>query len=104
MTDIQEAQLRVPTFLDVCAELHKNFEKVHTLNRLVNTDAKIAQTPKELIWTLNKAKLYRYVPQVPEDKLHKIPLFLVFAIMNRPACARLAAWPQLRRIHGQEGL
>ena len=55
-----------------------------TFNRLLTTDAKIAQTPKTLVWTLNKAKLYRYVPIVPEEKLHKIPLLLVFAIMNRP--------------------
>jgi polyhydroxyalkanoate synthase len=36
------------------------------------------------VWTLNKAKLYRYVPVVPEERRHKLPLFLVFAIMNRP--------------------
>ena len=57
---------------------------MQTFNRLVTTDAKIAQTPKEVIWTLNKAKLYRYVPVVPEDKRRKLPLLLVFAIMNRP--------------------
>jgi polyhydroxyalkanoate synthase len=51
---------------------------------LITTDAKIAQTPKEMIWSLNKAKLYRYIPMVPEDKRHRIPLLLVFAIMNRP--------------------
>src|SRR5262249_14131170 len=37
-----------------------------------------------VVWTLNKAKLYRYVPVLPADKRHKVPLFLVFAIMNRP--------------------
>ena len=51
---------------------------------MLTTDAKIAQTPKEVIWTLNKAKLYRYIPVVPEEQRHKLPLFLVFAIMNRP--------------------
>ena len=55
-----------------------------TFNRLVTTDAKIAQTPKTLIWSLNKAKLYRYVPVVPQEQRHRIPLLLVFAIMNRP--------------------
>jgi polyhydroxyalkanoate synthase subunit PhaC len=66
------------------AELQKISENLRTFNRLVTTDAKIAQTPKELIWTLNKAKLYRYLPVVPEEKRHKLPLLLVFAIMNRP--------------------
>jgi polyhydroxyalkanoate synthase len=34
--------------------------------------------------TLNKAKLYRYIPVVPEKQRHPIPLLLVFALMNRP--------------------
>ncbi len=84
MTDAQDTQLRVPTFLDMCDGWHKAVMKMQTINRLQNEDAKIAQTPKKLIWTLNKAKLYRYEPVVPAEKQHKIPLFLVFAIMNRP--------------------
>ena len=40
-------------------------QKLKTLSRLMTTKAAIAQTPKELIWTLNKAKLYRYIPVVP---------------------------------------
>jgi polyhydroxyalkanoate synthase len=73
-----------PTYDHVYKELAKVADKWSTFNRLVTTDAKIAQTPKRMIWTLNKAKLYHYVPAVPEDKRHKIPLLLVFAIMNRP--------------------
>ena len=49
----------------VYAELEKIAENLQTFNRLVTTNAKIAQTPKEVVWTLNKAKLYRYVPVVP---------------------------------------
>jgi len=33
---------------------------------------------------LNKAKLYRYIPVVPKEKRHPVPLLLVFALMNRP--------------------
>ena len=57
----------------VYAELEQIAENAQTFNRLVTTNAKIAQTPKELVWTLNKAKLYRYVPVVPEEKRHKHP-------------------------------
>ena len=32
------------------------------INEVMTTKAAIAQTPKELVWTLNKAKLYRYIP------------------------------------------
>src|SRR6185295_20395963 len=68
----------------VCQQLHQAAGNLRTFNRLLTSDAKIGQTPKHLIWTLNKAKLYRYTPVVPEENRHKIPLLLVFAIMNRP--------------------
>ncbi len=84
MTATPTAEMKIPTYGDVYSELLSSFQKWQTLNRLVLTDAKIAQTPKQLIWTLNKAKLYRYVPTVPVEQRHKIPLLLVFAIMNRP--------------------
>ena len=58
--------------------------KLGTFNRLMTTKAAIGQTPKDLIWTLNKAKLYRYVPVVPPEARHPVPLLLVFALMNRP--------------------
>jgi polyhydroxyalkanoate synthase subunit PhaC len=59
-------------------------QKLGTFNRLLTTKAAIGQTPKDLIWTLNKAKLYRYVPVVPAQAGHRVPLLLVFALMNRP--------------------
>ena len=59
-------------------------ERLRTLNKVMTTKAPIAQTPKELVWTLNKAKLYRYIPVVPAEKRHPVPLLMVFALMNRP--------------------
>jgi len=75
---------RTPTVEEVYAKLKQIAENTQTFHRLVTMDARIAQTPKQLIWTLNKAKLYRYVPVAPVEKRHTIPLLLVFAIMNRP--------------------
>src|SRR5512135_2645744 len=66
-------------------ELRRIEQNFHTLLRVGTTRAPIAQTPKQVIWTLNKAKLYRYIPVVPAEQRHKIPLFLVFALMNRPS-------------------
>ena len=74
--------LLAPT--DLYAELERIAENTKTWNRLMTTKAKIAQTPKELIWTLNKAKLYHYIPVVPPEQRRRIPLLMVFAIMNRP--------------------
>ena len=59
-------------------------QRLQTLNRVMTTKAAIAQTPKDLVWTLNKAKLYRYTPVVPAEERHPVPLLLVFALMNRP--------------------
>jgi polyhydroxyalkanoate synthase len=59
-------------------------QKLQTFVRLMTTKAAIGQTPKKLIWTLNKAKLYRYNPVVPHEERHPVPLLLVFALMNRP--------------------
>jgi polyhydroxyalkanoate synthase subunit PhaC len=66
-------------------EFAKAEEKFRRLTKVLTTKAAIAQTPKQLVWTLNKTKLYRYIPVVPEEKRHPIPLLLVFALMNRPS-------------------
>lgn len=71
-------------FIKVCEQWHDSVKNLNVFNELLTRDAKIAQTPKKLIWTLNKAKLYRYIPRVPDEQRHRIPLLLVFAIMNRP--------------------
>lgn len=83
-TDESAVGTAVPTFFDVCNEWHKEMERAQKFNRFVTTDAKIAQTPRELVWALNKAKLYHYIPTVPESQRKRVPLLMVFAIMNRP--------------------
>ncbi|MCC6491814.1 MAG: alpha/beta fold hydrolase [Pirellulales bacterium] len=71
-------------FQQVCKNWHEAAKNVRTFNRLLSSDAQIARTPKQLVWTLNKAKLYRYSPMVDPHPRHKTPLLLIFAIMNRP--------------------
>jgi polyhydroxyalkanoate synthase len=60
-------------------------EQLGTLMRVTTTRYPIDQTPKEVIWTLNKAKLWRYVPALPAEKRHRVPLIFSFALMNRPS-------------------
>src|SRR5215472_16973217 len=64
-------------------QLRQIEESVRTLQKVLTTPYPIAQTPKEVVWSLNKARLYHYIPVVPPEKRHPIPLVLVFAIMNR---------------------
>ncbi len=66
------------------SELQQIEENYRTLLKVTTSRALVAQTPKQVIWTLNKAKLYRYIPVVPMEQQHKIPLLLVFALMNKP--------------------
>lgn len=58
--------------------------KAVEFTKVVNTKISIAQSPKECVWTLNKAKLWRFVPVLPPEKRHPVPLIMVFAIMNKP--------------------
>ena len=71
-----------PELQDELKRIEANYR---TLMRVTTTRYPVAQTPKEVIWTLNKAKLYRYVPVVPPEERHPVPLLLVFALMNRPS-------------------
>lgn len=74
--------------------LAKNlYDEMERLGKSTETFAKIAasrmnvqigQTPKEVIWTLNKMKLYHFYPQTPPEQRKGIPLLLVFALINRP--------------------
>ena len=67
------------------AEFARAEQMLRRASKVLTTKAQIAQTPKEQIWALNKTKLYRYVPVVPEARRHPVPLLLVFALMNRPS-------------------
>ena len=59
-------------------------KRLQVLTKTLTSPAQVALTPKETVWALNKAKLYRYIPQVPKEQRHPVPLLLVFALMNRP--------------------
>ena len=48
---------------------------------LTTDDAPVGQTPKDVVWTHRKATLYRYRS---ENRVHPVPVLLVFALINRP--------------------
>lgn len=62
----------------------KNIEKMKRLTEVMTTDAdpQVGQTPKEVIWTKNKAKLYRYQPNA--KKTNKVPILMIYALINKP--------------------
>jgi polyhydroxyalkanoate synthase len=55
---------------------------VETANIILTTrDARIAVTPKDVVWTHRKTTLYRYRSS---NRRHTVPVMLVFALINRP--------------------
>ncbi len=53
-----------------------------TLQEAMSTP--VGQSPRELIWQLNKTRLYRYTPLRPPEECHATPLLLVYALINKP--------------------
>ena len=45
-------------------------------------EPQVGQTPKEVIWTKNKTKLYRYQPAI--KKTNKVPILMIYALINKP--------------------
>jgi polyhydroxyalkanoate synthase len=44
--------------------------------------ANTGQTPSEVVWTKNKAKLYHYEPSA--EKKYPVPILMIYALINRP--------------------
>ena len=64
--------------------LERTFRYNRLWLHLLLAGAKVAtgQTPREVIWTRNKATLYRYVP-LGETRF-PVPVLLVYALIDRP--------------------
>ncbi len=62
----------------------KNYHRYAKLLELTlqSGEAQVGQTPKEVIWSLNKTKLYRFTPV--KEKLFPVPVLMIYALINRP--------------------
>jgi len=47
-------------------------------------EIKTGQTPREVIWTRNKAKVYHYLPTQQPKNHYPVPIFFIYALINRP--------------------
>lgn len=65
-------------------DVKKNYNRFKRMSEVLTTDPEpqVGQTPKEVIWTKNKAKLYRYQPSV--EKTNKTPILMIYALINKP--------------------
>lgn len=64
--------------------VQKNYNRFKKVNDVLTRqpEPQVGLSPKEVIWTKNKAKLYRYIS--PVEKTNKVPLLIVYALINKP--------------------
>lgn len=60
-----------------------------TLGDLTHEDVQVGTAPKEAVYTEDKLTLYRYIPVVPAEELHPVPVLISYALVNRPTVADL---------------
>lgn len=70
----------IPSMTDIESSFEKYMAGMHIL--LEGAKSETAQTPKDVIWTKNKAKLYHYEPTL--EKRFPVPILLIYALINRP--------------------
>jgi polyhydroxyalkanoate synthase subunit PhaC len=65
-------------------EYQQMYTKMRKATKVLTSEAQpeVWATPKEVIWTKNKAKLYHFLSEQP--KKHKVPLLMVYALINKP--------------------
>lgn len=78
-------------------------KRLLALSRVLTTRACIGRSSKHLIWSLNKAKEYRYDPVLPCEQRHRVPLLLVYAPLGRPAILDLCPGHSFVEWMGQRG-
>jgi len=91
-TQVQAFPLQInpeDTLREVTEINQKLLGGIKTLAGLKHSDVQVGTAPREAVYTEDKITLYRYKPVVAEDKLFPIPLFIVYALVNRPAVADL---------------
>ncbi len=63
-------------FVEIGEKVKKGYKTLQTIE-----EVDIATTPKELVWSCDKVKMYHYIRETPAKC--KIPVLVSFAIMNR---------------------
>jgi len=73
---------------EVGAELKKSYDRMLSSTKKCmeilqfDPDPQTGLTPKDVVWKKNKARLYRYVS--PQGYQHRIPILMIYALINKP--------------------
>lgn len=65
-------------------DFQKEYKRFSRVSQVLTKEPepKVGQTPKQVIWTKNKSKLYHYQPTKP--KTNKVPILMIYALINKP--------------------
>ncbi len=88
---IQSAREEIENWVDKLPDEYKvSYNRLKRFSEVLTTEPEpqVGQTPKEVIWTKNKSKLYRYQPAI--KKTNKVPILMVYALINKPYILDLA--------------
>src|SRR2546421_12584234 len=77
-------------------DIQNNIEKYKEGMQIIfeGARAETGKTPKEIIWTKKKPKLYHYEPSI--EKRFPVPILLVYALTTRPYTLDLTPGHSLR--------
>jgi polyhydroxyalkanoate synthase len=70
-----------PTEMWEAAEQLRERIQKYTRLSIEESDTQVGQTPKDIVWSLNKAKLYHY--RATQTTRKSVPLLMVYALINR---------------------
>lgn len=72
------------------AELNqKMLRGIEVLSNISHDDVQVGTAPKVEVYREDKLVLYRYTSDTPENQRFRIPVLIVYALVNRPAVADL---------------
>lgn len=62
------------------------WERYNQMLRLASSwpEVAVGQSPKETIWSRNKARLYHYLPSNTQSQKYKTPILIIYALINKP--------------------
>ncbi len=84
------AEMNLPQSAEMAQRYQEEMEKAlkrynKAMGMMTNPpEVTVGQSPKEVIWTRNKAKLYHYLPSEKAKQRYATPLLIIYALINRP--------------------
>lgn len=90
MDSLEKNILLTGTTNEIGAELQKSYDRLLDSTKKwleilqFDPEPQTGLSPKEVVWKKNKARLYRYISPYGYNYKHRIPILMVYALINKP--------------------